>query len=255
MGRTLIAPLARFAAALFLATSPFMATPAAAQDALPSPEELIEGHIEALGGREAVESATSRKFEGTMEIARSDRTIKALVTLITAKPDKLRQEIFAPGRFDETLIFDGEGGWTVLDGNPSPLAGGRLNSTRETADFNAYYGVGYEDRYVELETVRYADLRGETLAMVRGKRHSGQQDFLFFDPNTSLLRCFRVVQVDDDSDIPPAEYWIEEYEDTDTHKVPVLLRIFGPNYTSTIRYTSFEINPDVSDAFDDPSAG
>ncbi|MEO0511878.1 MAG: hypothetical protein AAF108_03165 [Planctomycetota bacterium] len=224
-------------------------------DTAPEAEVIFEKYIEALGGRENLENVTSRFLTGNMVImSRNGDETRALVTVTYAAPSKLRQEILAPGTFEQTLICNGENAWRNSGDGWTAIEGEQLVTVIDTADFNTYYAIGYQERYKEIAETRWDRVRGETLAVVRATRQSGSTDLLYFDPNTNLLRAFRQVPTSPQPGVAVAEYWIDEYKEFDGVKVPVAMKVYSPAFDYTLEYKRVELNPETSasDEFEAP---
>ena len=96
-----------------IAAAPVQSTqPASTQSAtLPTPKELLERHVKAIGGREAIVAHSSRRATGTMSIPASG--MEGTLEIIQAKPNKSLMRITLPGVGTMEEGFDGTHGWSI----------------------------------------------------------------------------------------------------------------------------------------------
>ena len=106
----------------------FIAAPAAqAQDALPAADEIIDRHVEAIGGRDAVLSKEGSRAAGqfSMPAAGIQGTIEVLSA---SSPTRVISRVEIPGLGTIVNGYTGEVGWSV-----DPNLGPRLLEGMELA--------------------------------------------------------------------------------------------------------------------------
>jgi hypothetical protein len=161
--------------------------PAAVATKLPPAREIIDRHIKAIGGREAVLAHTSAYAKGTVTIASAGLT--GSVELFAAKPNKTLTRSVLPGIGEILEGFDGTVGWAIspLTG-PSVLRGKQLEQKKFDADF--YNELKPESSYTSITTVEKTTFEGRPCFKVRFVRPNGDEQFEFFDVETGLKAGF-----------------------------------------------------------------
>ncbi|MEE2775890.1 MAG: hypothetical protein VYE73_03895 [Acidobacteriota bacterium] len=158
--------------------------PAAAQQELPSPTEILDRYVEALGGEAAIRKHEQVTWTAKLEIP--GMGIEADATLAAAAPNKFRltMESDAMGSVDQG--FDGQIAWsdTAMTG-PMILEGAEREDAVLLADFHA--DVNYAINFPLLETVAEEDFDDETAYKVRAETATGRETFHFFSVETGLL--------------------------------------------------------------------
>jgi hypothetical protein len=157
--------------------------PAAAQDALPVARDVVQRHVDAIGGAAAYASVQSMRFRGRFEIPA--QKIAGDVEVLAARPAKFLLRVSVPGvgRIDNG--FDGKVAWSL-----SPFAGPEVFSGRqlaETADDAWFDGpLHASDRVREMTTVARTEFDGRPAFKVRVVFVSGNEQMEFFDTSTGF---------------------------------------------------------------------
>ena len=94
------------------------------QSNLPSARSIVDRHVEAIGGREAVLGHSSSHATGSMTVTGSG--ITGVLDIYGAKPDKSLIKINLGGIGDVLEGFDGVNGWSL-----SPMTGPMLTQGKE----------------------------------------------------------------------------------------------------------------------------
>lgn len=187
----LIAALLTFAPIVANGQAPAAQKPApkeskseAAKDAaLPNARTILDRHIAAIGGKEAVLSHSSTKATGTFSVASAGMT--GSLEVIAAKPDKSMVKINIPGVGEILEGFDGKNGWTLSPmTGPMLLEGKQLEEKRYDADF--FSELHDDSRYTAITTVERTDFEGRPCYKVKLVRKNGGEDFEFYDVETGL---------------------------------------------------------------------
>ncbi len=165
---------------------------APAQDAakdLPAARQIIDRHIEAMGGRKAILARSSSHHIGTMSIPAQG--LSADIESFAAKPNKTLVRFKIPGIGDVEEGFNGEIGWSIsaMTG-PMLTQGKQLEQRKFDSDF--YSDLYDESRYTSLKTLEKADFDGRPCYKVGLTKKDGGEDIEFFDVKTGL-RAGRVV--------------------------------------------------------------
>ncbi|MEL6330423.1 MAG: hypothetical protein AAFR38_12260 [Planctomycetota bacterium] len=181
-----------------IASSPAPASAGSLQpgESFPSGEELLEGHVEAMGGRAALERHKSLAIRGRFESVAFENPLR--LRLWKEAPDKQHLQLTDPGVLSIDLYFNGEFAWergsrgTVVGPNER-VTGDREKSFREDADF--YGEASYAKRYSALTTRGIEVVRGLDLIRVDAAANDGYRPrSLFFSPDDGLLRAIKIVQ-------------------------------------------------------------
>ena len=150
---------------------------------LPSGRSIINRHIEAMGGRNAILAHTSSHASGTMTIAGAG--ITGPLEIYSAKPDKSLVKISLGGIGDVVEAFDGTYGWSL-----QPMTGPRLAEGKELQerkfDSDFYSDLHQEGRYVSMTTVEKTTFEGRSCYKVSLIRKTGGEDIDFYDVETGL---------------------------------------------------------------------
>jgi hypothetical protein len=155
-------------------------TPAAA---LPSARSIIDRHIQAIGGREAILSHTSSHGTGSMTVTGSGMT--GVLDVYSAKPDKSLVKINLGGIGEITEGFDGVHGWSISPiMGPSLTQGKELEEKKFDADF--YSDLHAEGRYLSIKTVEKTTFQGRPCYKLSLVKKDGSEDFDFYDVETGL---------------------------------------------------------------------
>jgi hypothetical protein len=159
------------------------AAPKAATEKLPAATEIIDRHIKAIGGREAVMSHGSSRATGTFGVPAAGLT--GSVEVFAAKPNRMLMKITIPGLGEMLEGFDGTNAWSV-----SPMTGPALHQGKQLDErrFDSeYYGeLKAADRYESMTTVEKTTLEGRPVYKLRLVRKGGGEDTEFYDVETGL---------------------------------------------------------------------
>lgn len=152
---------------------------------LPSAREIIDRHVEAVGGREAIEGHSSSHASGTIEIVGQGLT--GSMDIWAAAPDKTVVAVSFPAAGVENRTgFNGEVGWSVdpMTGERI-LQGGELQQLVDEAD---YYGDLHDpEKFAAMETVEQVEFDGRPAYKVRLEYLSGREVFEYFDVETGRM--------------------------------------------------------------------
>lgn len=150
---------------------------------LPAAKEIIDRHIKAIGGREAVLSHNSSRATGTFGVPAAG--INGTVEVFAAKPNRMLMRITIPGLGEMMEGFDGTNAWSVSPmTGPTVHQGKQLEERRFDSD---YYGeLKSSDRYESMTTLEKTTLDGRAVYKLRLVRKGGGEDIEFYDIATGL---------------------------------------------------------------------
>jgi hypothetical protein len=173
-------------AASLNAQAPATPPPAAAkvEAELPSARSIIDRHIKAIGGKDAVLSHTSQHATGTFSVP-AQGLVGAVEIFGAANPNRAALKVQVPGLGEIASGFDGSHGWSL-----SPLLGPMLQVGKELeqAKFDAdFYGdLRDPKRYRSMKTIEKTSFDNRACYKVRMVREDGAEDFDFYDVATGL---------------------------------------------------------------------
>ena len=166
------------------AQAPAAAKPAAEDPSLPQPRDVIDRHVKAIGGRDAVLSHKSAHATGTFSVPASGM-VGTIETFGAANPDRVLVRITIPGLGEMANGFDGSHGWamTPMTG-PMLQQGKELDQTRLDADF--YGELRDPKKYASMKTLEKTVFEGRPCYKLSLVRKDGNQDFEFYDVESGL---------------------------------------------------------------------
>lgn len=151
--------------------------------ALPSARSILDKHVKAIGGREAVLSHSSTMAKGTLSIPAAG--ITGSLEVYGAKPNRTLVKSTIPGVGQIVEGFDGTHAWTISPmTGPMLLEGKSLDDKRLDAEF--YGELRGDERYVSITTLEMMDFEGRPCYKVRLVRKTGREDVEFYDVGTGL---------------------------------------------------------------------
>jgi hypothetical protein len=176
----------RIALAALLAAPVYAQAPAKTetQPVLPDAREIINRHIQAVGGREAILGHKSMHATGTLSIASAGIT-GPLEIFGAANPNRVSFKASVPGIGDIMEGFDGSHGWSM-----SPMTGPMLKVGRELSqvklDADFYGELRDAASYPDVKTIEKTTFDGRPCYKVSLKRIDGIEDFDFYDVASGL---------------------------------------------------------------------
>jgi hypothetical protein len=173
--------LAALLSAPLYAQAPAKTEPAAA---LPEAREIVNRHIQAVGGREAILAHKSMHATGTLSIA-SAGISGPLEIFGASSPNRVMFKASVPGIGEIMEGFDGSHGWSM-----SPMTGPMLKVGKELSqvklDADFYGELRDAKTYPEMKTLEKTTFDGRPCYKVSLKRIDGIEDFDFYDVATGL---------------------------------------------------------------------
>jgi hypothetical protein len=155
----------------------------AGQADLPSAASIIDRHVKAVGGREAILAHTSSHAVGTISMPANG--ITGPLDLYSAAPDKSLVKINLGGIGDIVEAFDGTYGWSL-----QPMTGPMLKQGKELAetkfDADFYSDLHNPERYASMKTTEKTTFEGRPCYKVSLVRKDGGEDIEYFDVDTGL---------------------------------------------------------------------
>lgn len=155
----------------------------APQTALPSARTVLDRHITAIGGRQAILSHKSSVARGT--VAMPSAGVTGSVQIYAAHPNRSLLKISLGGVGDVVEGFDGQHAWSMSPiTGPMLLEGKQLEERKFDSEFHGE--LRPEARYSSMTTVERTDFEGRPCYKLRLVRKTGGEDIEFYDAETGL---------------------------------------------------------------------
>jgi hypothetical protein len=152
--------------------------------ALPPARDVLDRHVKAIGGREAVLSHKSAHATGTFSVPASGM-VGTIETFNATNPDRLLVRITIPGLGEMLNGYDGSHGWAVTPmTGPMLQQGKELDQTKLDADF--YGELRDPKKYTSIKTLEKTAFEGRPCYKLSLMRIDGNEDFEFYDVETGL---------------------------------------------------------------------
>lgn len=150
---------------------------------LPSAQSIIDRHIQASGGAEALKTLKSQRAVGRLSIPANG--MSGSMEVFAMRPNKIlvKQSIEGIGNMSEG--FDGTHAWALsaMTG-PMLVTGAALEQKKLDSDFEA--GLNPSLRYTALKTIEKTTFDGKEVYKVSMTRKEGGEDIGFFEVATGL---------------------------------------------------------------------
>ena len=221
-----------------------------AQDKLTAAREIVDRHVQASGGREAMAKHSSRRAVG--KISMPAQGVEGDVEILAARPDLMRLRMTIPGVGEIQSGYNGKVAWSVnpLTG-PMLMQGKSLEQARLDADFDSAQHL--DTQYKLLETIEKTTFEGRPAYKVRAVRTTGDEDFEYYDADNGLMLGAEVTR-ESPMGAVKATHIESDYKDFGGVKIATKItqRLMGTEQVITISEVEFD-KVDKS-AFDLPPA-
>jgi hypothetical protein len=151
---------------------------------LPDAREIINRHIKAVGGREAILAHKSMHATGTLSVPAQGMS-GPMEIFGAANPDRVIVKTTVAGIGEIAEGFDGSHGWST-----SPMTGPMLKVGKELTqaklDADFFSELRDPQKYPDVKTVEKTTFDGRPCYKVSVKRIDGVEDFDFYDVATGL---------------------------------------------------------------------
>ena len=238
-----------------LLLSMFLVPSLVASAATQTADEIVEKHLAAIGGREALGKLTSRKAIGTMTVQTPNGPISGPVELYSKAPNKTRLyvvlDLSAIGMSDKLTLdqkFDGTTGWSLntLQGDKQ-ITGNQLDNMKSGSFPNPL--LNYKATGTTVELLPNETVAGKSLIVLKVTPKVGSVAKLYLDPATHLVvRSWAMVNSPEmGGDIEQISEALD-YRTVDGLKIPFkTVQTAGPQ-TVTIVFDKVEHNVAIDDA-------
>jgi outer membrane lipoprotein-sorting protein len=223
-------------------------------------DEIIEKHLTAIGGREALGKLTSRSLTGTMTVSTPGGEISGPIEVVTQRPNKSRTLI----KLDLTALgagpmvvdqrFNGTSGYVLdsMQGNRD-ITGNQLENMKNGMFPNPL--LNYKDSGATVELAGKEKVGDREAYVLTFKPKSGSVTRQFIDTQSYLP--IKLVMRVDVPQIGELEQITElsDFREVDAVKVPFKVTVTSSVQSFTINVTKVEHNLKIDDALFSKPAG
>lgn len=155
--------------------------PSASSSALPPARQILDRHIQEVGGRAAMQRLQSVKTRATLSFS----GLSGEMTAYSARPNRLLVHTSINGVGEIRTGYDGQVAWSIdpVQG-PRLLTGRELEDMRERARFDQM--MKDPSTYTSIETVQRTTFEGRPVHEVKLVRPSGREETEYYDAETGL---------------------------------------------------------------------
>lgn len=222
-------------------------------DELPSAEAILDGHVEATGGKAAYLEATSRKMTGSISMNIGGHKLDGFVTVHAKAPDMYHLEIESNDGFQMTRGTDGEHAWEISEMQGARMLDGGLKSQlMEQAQFHGT--VNWRDQFKEAKTVGVVEIDGAPAYEIHVTPNDGDTFSQFYDKESGrLVKFSRTVTAMSDVKVK-IDVTLSEYREYNGLAVPTRIEQLihdlpgAGSGTQTWAYTDVEHNLPIDDS-------
>lgn len=217
-------------------------------------DQVVEKHLAAIGGREALSKITSRRAIGTISVSTPVGELGGSLEMTAKAPNKMRASfkidisaVGGAGMMEVDQMFDGTNGWMMnsMQGD-TPMSGDQLEGAK-----NAYFPsplLNYKTTgaTVALEPSQKVNDRDAIVLLMTPK--TGPASRMFFDAQTFLL--VRTVTRIKSPELGEVDQFSEpaDYKAVDGMQVPFTIYQSAGGQSVTMKFTKIENNVAVDDA-------
>ena len=166
---------------LSLACLMILALPVCAQTV----DEIVNKHIQALGGLEKLKAVKTIRFSGKMQLGQG---LEAPAVLEKKRPNNLRMEFTIQG-LTAVQAYDGKTGWSLMPfggkKDPEPMGEDELKAFTEEADFDGPL-VDYKEKGNKVELVGKEPVEGTDAYKLKVTLKDGEVDYVYLDTDSYL---------------------------------------------------------------------
>ena len=219
---------------------------AAAQ--LPSASSILDRHLAAIGGRDALLSHYSTHATGILSMPGA--AVAGAIEFYGAAPNRSLVRFSFPGVGEVLEGFDGTHGWTVSPmTGPIFLEGRQLEQKKFDSEFNSEVRSG--SRYQSLTTLDEVDFEGRRCYKVRLVRKAGGEDVEFYDVATGL-KAGGITTRETDLGTVPAALVLTDYRKFGNVLQPTTVRTQLGGLQQVIKITSIAYDRVPASVFELP---
>src|SRR5215831_14501459 len=207
---------------------------------LPTPVQILDKYLAAVGGTDALKKIKTRKEQGTMEVSGQRFPIE----VYCKAPDK-RVSIAQMQNGQSVTAFNGEVGWLTMGNRIHRMSSPEREAARVDAEM--YFPVRVREMYQEFQVLPGELLDGHATIVVAATGPGQPPLRLYFDQANGLLS--RLVRY---TETPlgrlPTQIDYADYRVTDGVKIPYRWTLTRPNGSFSIRVEQVQQNMAIDEA-------
>jgi hypothetical protein len=220
-------------------------------ESLPTADQIMEKYVQAIGGKAAIEKASSRVTKGVFEIPAMGAS--GPIEMYAKAPNKSAMTITFPGFGTIQQGYNGQIGWAQEPTSGlRELSGAELASAQRDAEF--YGPLKMKELYPKMAVTGKTKVGSGESFIVEMTPAVGKTEKWYFDTQTGLLTRIDV-EVESPQGSIPFEVYLEDYRDVEGTKMPFTVRRTSPAISFTIRLEEVKNNVPVDDAKFNKPAG
>lgn len=217
-------------------------------------DEIVEKHLAALGGRQALAKLTSRRATGTVSISTPGGDLTGPIELSYKAPNKSRAymqlDLSAVGVADKMTIeqkFDGTAGWMLnsMQGDTA-ITGNQLENMKNNSFPSSL--LTYKESGIKIEVLPREQIAGKDVIVLTATPKTGSATKLYLDASTYLV--VRSVAKLESPEMGTVEQTsdLSDYRTVDGVKMAFMIVNTNPAQTLTIKIDKVEHNVPLDDA-------
>ena len=214
---------------------------------LPTAREIIQRHVAAIGGEEAVRAIKSRYVWARYDYPA--RRLHGSLELYAARPNKRLLKIEYPELGTEVTGYDGRVGWTSKPGEPvRAVEGADLALLRDESIFD--FDLHPDSAFRSITTVDSADFQGHHCYRLRLVSVTGRQWFEYYEIQTGLFTGNMFRQETEKGPVTVVTV-VSDYRPFDGVRVPTRLSIraaYVEQVVTVVRVRDNQVEASVFDA-------
>ncbi|HEY7912794.1 MAG TPA: hypothetical protein VIG62_12845 [Blastocatellia bacterium] len=212
--------------------------------ALPSVDEVLKKHVDAVGGKAALEKASSRLEKGSLDIPAMGAS--GTFEVYSKAPNKTLTVVTIDGAGVFLQGYDGKTGW---DKDPfqglRELSGTELATRRRASEF--YGELKFKELYPKTAVTGKSKVGEREVYVVEATPAEGDPEKFYFDTQSGLMLRNDSV-VDGPQGRMPTETYFEDYKAVDGIMRPHTLRQSNSAISFVIKLTEVKHNAAIEDA-------
>ena len=207
---------------------------------LPSADEILQRHLQAIGGADAAAKISTRVQKGVLTVGAKHFPVE----ILAKAPAKRVTTVHFSGA-DSITAINGEGGWLSTSGRgihdmgPSELDGARVDAA-------LFFPTTIRQLFKELRLQPNEQINGHVAYLVVGMRDNWPPVQLYFDQESGLLvRMLRYVQTPLGRN--PLQIDYSDYHEEAGVKTPYRWTVARPNTRFTIQIEQSQPSAPIAD--------
>lgn len=210
------------------------------QSQLPTALEVVERHIQAVGGRAAWLKIKSQYTAGTIEVLDTDTKGTYEVYAKAPNRDLLIMKFAGGGGFKEG--FDGQRSWSLSQKNGAQYDPPE-KQTRNKRDADFYKYLHFKVHFPNAKVIGIEEVSGAKAYLIEATP-AGEKlsERLYFDVRTGLLILRDTSQNDADGKKIPSMQYCDDYRKVGEIKIAFSLRMIEGNTTIVTKDTEVKNN-------------